>query len=151
MHVTVPVLIEYLPLAHATQVLLSAAPLAAELLPVAQDLHVEDAVTAEYFPPAQFVHATEARDAVYLPLAHATQVLLSAAPLAAELLPVAQDLHVDEVVAASEVEYFPPAQFVHATEVMEAAYLPATQLMHVSAQMHELRMLQAMPVLCVLK
>ena len=42
-------------------------------------------------------------------------------------------VHVDEVVAASAVEYMPPPQLVHVGEAMTAAYLPAMQSTQVVA------------------
>ena len=42
-------------------------------------------------------------------------------------------VHVDEVVAASAVEYMPPPQLVHVGEAMTAAYLPAMQSTQVFA------------------
>ena len=113
--------LEYLPTAHAVQML---APLPVPVFVIepagqsAQSLASFEPVVPLYVPGAQSVHAATFDATEYLPTAHAVHVVAPVLVPASVIEPAAQSVHVESV---ESVEYLPAA---HSSHVVAPALVP---------------------------
>ena len=113
--------LEYLPTAHALQML---APLPVPVFVIepaahcAQSLTSFEPVVPLYVPGAQSVHAATFDAVEYLPTAHAVHVVAPVLAPASVIEPAAQSVHVESV---DFFEYLPAA---HASHVVAPALIP---------------------------
>ena len=114
-------LLEYLPTAHAVQIL---APVSVPVFVIepagqsVQSLGLLEPVVPLYVPATQSVHVATFDAVEYLPTAHAVHVVAPVPVPASVIEPAAQSVHVDSV---DFVEYLPAA---HSSHVVAPALMP---------------------------
>ena len=114
-------LLEYLPTAHAVQIL---APVPVPVFVIepagqsVQSLGLLEPVVPMYVPATQSVHVATFDTVVYLPTAHAVHVVAPVPVPASVIEPAAQSVHVESV---DDFEYLPAA---HSSHIVAPALMP---------------------------